>query len=329
MMVITRTPFRMSFFGGGTDYPAFYREHGGAVLNTTINKYCYITVRHLPPFFPHKFRIRYTDREETQTVDQIQHPSVRECLRFMEITDGIEMIHTSDIPAMSGIGSSSSFTVGFLNALNAMRGKMITKRQLAYDAIHIEQDLIRENVGSQDQVAAAFGGFNRIDFGGKQELFVQPVPLTDAVHHQLQESLMFYFTGFSRVASEIAQEQIKNTPARTTELKTMHQMVDEAISILNGGVPRIHEFGKLLHESWKFKKSLSDRISNSCIDEIYDTALREGAVGGKICGAGGGGFLLLFVPPENQPRIREVFKNMLLVPFRFESLASHAIFYAQ
>lgn len=327
-MIITRTPFRISFFGGGTDYPVYYKEHGGAVLSTTINKYCYITCRYLPPFFDHNFRIRYTGREETQTIDEIQHPSVRECLKFVGIDKGIEMIHTSDIPAMSGIGSSSSFTVGFLNALYSLQGKMVTKRKLAFDAIHVEQNLIGEHVGSQDQVNASFGGFNRIDFGGSEGIFVQPVTIEEEKLTRLQRCLLFYFTNFSRSASGIAKEQIKETPKKLKELRTMREMVDEAINILNGRPESLHDFGKLLHESWMLKRSLTKKISNNDIDQIYETAFQSGALGGKICGAGGGGFLLLFALPENQPKVKEAMKKFLLVPFRFENLGSHVIHYS-
>ena len=327
-MIITRTPFRISFFGGGTDYPAHYKEHGGAVLSTTINKYCYITCRYLPPFFDHKFRIRYTSREETQDIKEIRHPSVRECLRFLEIDKGIEMAHSGDIPAMSGIGSSSSFTVGFLNALYSLKGVMPTKRKLAYDAIHVEQDLIGENVGSQDQVAAAFGGFNRIEFGGRDGVFVQPITVGQRRVKELENSLLFYFTRFSRFASDVAAEQIKETPNKHKELSVMREMVDEAVNILNSGHRSIHEFGNLLHESWMVKKSLTNKISNRDIDEIYKAAKQAGALGGKLCGAGGGGFMLLLVPPEFQPKVKEALKTLLLVPFRFETLGSHVIFYS-
>lgn len=327
-MIITRTPFRISFFGGGTDYPVFYREHGGAVLSTTINKYCYITCRYLPPFFDHKFRVRYTKREETQTIDEIVHPSARECLRYVKIDKGVEIIHTGDIPAMSGIGSSSSFTVGFLNALFSLKGIMATKRKLAYDAIHVEQDLIGENVGSQDQVAAAFGGFNRIEFGGSEGIFVQPMTIGQEKFQELQQSLLFYFTRFSRFASDIAADQIKQTPDRHKELGIMREMVDEAVDILNGDHGSIHDFGKLLHESWMLKKSLTNKISNRDIDGIYESARQAGALGGKLCGAGGGGFMLFLVPPEFQPKVKEALKKLLLVPFRFETLGSHVIFYS-
>lgn len=328
-MIITRTPFRVSFFGGGTDYPVFYREYGGAVLSTTINKYCYITCRYLPPFFDHKFRIRYTKREETRTVDEIQHPSVRECLKYLGMEKGVEIVHTADIPAMSGIGSSSSFTVGLLNALYALQGKMVTRRQLAFDAIHVEQNLIAEPVGSQDQTAAAFGGFNKIEFGGRKNgVFVQSITLDSEKLAYLQDCLLFYFTGFPRFASDMAKEQIKQTPNKLKELNTMREMVDEAIAILNGRYEDMNRFGKLLHESWMLKKGLTKLVSNAGIDKIYEVAMKAGAEGGKLCGAGGGGFLLLFVEPKNQPRVKEALKKLLLVPFRFENLGSHVVFYS-
>lgn len=327
-MIITRTPFRISFFGGGTDYPVYYREHGGAVLSTTINKYCYITCRYLPPFFEHKYLVRYSEKEMPNEVGEIRHPSVRECLRFVGIEQGVEMVHTADLPARSGIGSSSAFTVGFLNALYALQGKMVTRRTLACDAIHVEQDLIGEYVGSQDQVAAAFGGFNRIEFGDGDGLFVQPITVAQEKFKYLQDCLLFYFSGFSRTASEIAKEQIEATPKKLTELRTMMQMVEEGVSILNGSSHSLNDFGRLLHETWKVKRSLTKRISIARTDEIYETAMRAGALGGKVCGAGGGGFIVLFVPPESQPKVKEALSNLLLVPFRFENLGSHVIHYS-
>lgn len=327
-MIITRTPFRISFFGGGTDYPIYYNEHGGCVLNTTINKYCYITCRYLPPYFDYNFRIRYTQTELANSVDKITHPSVRECLKFMSINEGIEMVHTSDIPAMSGIGSSSSFTVGFLNALYALKGKMVTKKKLAFDSIHVEQDLIKEHVGSQDQTAASFGGFNRIEFGGSDGIFVQPITIEKKKLQYLQSCLLFYFSGFSRYSDQIAREQVKCIPKKKNELKAIHNMVDQAISIINGRIDSLNDFGKLLHEYWMLKRSLTDKISDDFIDAIYETAIKAGAIGGKICGAGGGGFILLFVPPERQPKVKEALKNLLLVPFRFENMGSHVIFYS-
>lgn len=327
-MIITRTPFRISFFGGGTDYPVYYREHGGAVLSTTINKYCYINCRHLPPFFDYKYRIRYTRREETESIDQIQHPAVRECLKFCKIEKGIEMVHTSDIPARSGIGSSSSFTVGFLNALYALSGRMSTKRQLAREAIYTEQVLTKENVGSQDQVAAAFGGLNRIEFGGDREFFVNPIPISNEKLSRLQRNLLLFFSGISRTASDIAGEQIRMTPKKTNELGEMKGLVDEACSILNGRCADIDDFGRLLNESWQIKRGLTSSITNSRIDEIYESAMKAGALGGKLCGAGGGGFLLLYIPEEFQAKAKENLKGLLHVPFGFESLGSQIIMYS-
>lgn len=325
-MIISKTPFRISFFGGGTDYPVWYRKNSGAVLSTTINKYCYINCRYLPPFFNYKHRIRYSLREETRGIPEIRHPSVRECLNFLNVKSGIEMVHTSDLPAMSGIGSSSAFTVGFLNSLYALTGKMVTKKQLALDAIQVEQDLIKENVGSQDQVAAAFGGFNRIDFGGEEEIRVQPISIGQEKLKLLQDHLMLFFTGFSRISSDIAGEQIKKTPSKKKELETMKEMVGEAVNVLNGNLDGIENFGKLLDETWKIKRSLTNLISNNRIDDIYEAGLRAGALGGKLCGAGGGGFMLFFAPPENQPQIKEKLKGLLYVPFRFETLGSQIVF---
>ena len=308
-MIISRTPFRISFFGGGTDYPAWYRDNGGMVLNVTIDKYCYISCRFLPPFFDYKYRIRYSLREERTDINQIKHPSVRECLRFMRIDQGIEMVHTSDLPARSGIGSSSAFTVGFLNALYALAGQMVGKRRLASNAICVEQKIIGEDVGSQDQVAVAFGGLNKVEFNGREDFFVQPITVSREKITALQNHLMLFFTGFSRTASELAAEQIRNIPAKATELCAMKQMVIEAVSILNNGSDEIESFGKLLNESWKLKRSLSSRISTSAIDGMYDAAMEAGAMGGKLCGAGGGGFLLLFVPPRKRRMIRRALKD--------------------
>jgi len=327
-MIISRTPLRISFFGGGTDYPAFYKEHGGAVLSTTINKYSYVICRRLPPFFDYNYRIRYTRREETKTIAEIKHPSVRECLNFINLGYGVEVQHNADLPAMSGLGSSSAFTVGLLNALYALKGQLTTKRQLALDAIHVEQDIIKENVGSQDQAAAAFGGFNKIEFGGQRQIWVQPITLDKSKMDFLQSHFMLLFTGFPRHASQIAMEQIKKTPEKTRELKAMMAMVAEAVNILNGGEDGYADFGKLLHEAWMLKRSLTPQISNSHIDEIYDAARAAGATGGKLLGAGGGGFMLLFATPQAQPRIKERLSKLLHVPFNFHDLGSQIVYYA-
>jgi len=327
-MIISRAPFRISFFGGGTDYPAWYNEHRGAVLATAIDKYCYVTVRHLPPFFHYKYRIRYTKREETQTISEIKHPSVRECLAFVGFDRGVEVQHNADLPARIGVGSSSTFTVCLLNALYALEGKMITKRQLALEAIHIEQDIIKENVGSQDQTMAAFGGFNRIEFGGPQQIQVQPVTVDAQKLQSLHDHLMLFFTGFARTASTIAGEQIKKTPEKKPELEKMHGMVDEAIGIINGRKSDLNDFGKLLHESWMIKRSLTSKITNPLIDEIYERGRRAGALGGKLLGAGGGGCILLFVEPKRQDKVREALKKALYIPFEFENLGTQIIYYA-
>jgi len=327
-VIISRTPLRISFFGGSTDYPAFYQEHGGAVLNTAINKYSYVICRRLPPFFDYNYRIRYTLREETKTIAEIKHPSVRECLNFINLNFGIEIQHNADLPAMSGLGSSSAFTVGLLNALYALKGELITKRRLALDAIHIEQDIIKENVGAQDQTAAAFGGFNRIEFGGTRKIWVSPITLEQSKVDILQSHLMLFFTGFPRNASEIAGEQIKRVPEKISELEKMMAMVEEAVKILNGPESGYPDFGRLLHESWMLKRSLTPRITSMAIDDIYEAALEAGALGGKLLGAGGGGFILIFALPEMRQRIKEKLSKLLYVPFKFHDLGSQIVYYA-
>jgi len=325
-MIITRTPYRISFFGGGTDYPAWYEKNGGAVLSTTINKYSYLTCRHLPPFFNHKHRIVYRQIENVNNIKDIDHPSVRETLKFFKIDKGLEIHHDGDLPAMSGLGSSSSFTVGLVTALNALRGQLKTKREVALNAIHIEQNLIKENVGSQDQTAASFGGFNLIQFGGPRIITVDPVVLSRERIEELESHLMLFSTGLFRKASKIAASQIKTIPKKTEELHAMRAMVDEGISILRSK-NSIENFGKLLHESWKLKRGLTSKISNTAIDDIYETGRKAGVIGGKLIGAGGGGFMLLFARPENQERIKIKLKNLLYVPFCFEYLGSQVIYH--
>ena len=327
-MIISRTPFRVSFFGGGTDYPAWYREHGGAVLSTAINKYCYITCRYLPPFFDYKYRVRYYQREEANSIDEIQHPSVRECLVFANVSKGVDIVHHADLPAQSGLGSSSTFTVGLLHALYALKHEMPTKRELAINAIRIEQDRMQESVGSQDQTIAAFGGLNRIEFGGSHEIMVRPIILQPAKMERLEQSLMLFFTGFTRTASDIANEQIRQIPAKKTDLRHMMQLVDEAMDILQDKGDRLDDFGRLLHEQWLIKRGMSAEISNDDIDAIYDAGLKAGALGGKLLGAGGGGFMLFFVRLEQQEQVKEALKHLLYVPSRFDHLGSQIIYYS-
>lgn len=326
-MIISRTPFRISFFGGGTDYPVWYRENFGAVLAASIDKYCYITCGYLPPFFDCKHRILYSKREIVDRISEIQHPTARETLRFLNVRRGISIQHVADLPARSGMGSSSSFTVGLLNALYALRGKMISKKQLALESIEIEQNRAKENIGSQDQITVSFGGFNKIEFKpGKANIEVSPITIDPQKIRFFQSHLMLFFTGLSRIASEVAAEQIKNICNKKKQLKEMYEMVNEAIGILNSRTS-FDSFGKLLHQSWKRKRTLSSKITNSRIDEIYETAVRAGALGGKILGAGGGGFILFFVRPELQPRVKEKLEKLLYVPFKFEGLGSQIIYY--
>lgn len=324
-MIISRTPFRVSFFGGGTDYPVWSEQHGGAVLATSIDKYCYLSCRYLPPFFEHKSRIVYSKIENAHDMDSIEHPAVREALRFMGVTEGVEIHHDGDLPARTGLGSSSSFTVGLLHTLYALKQTMPTKLQLAMNAIQVERDMIGENVGSQDQVTAAFGGFNKIAFKPKGEILVQPVIAKHDRIEALQDHLMMFFTGFARHASQIAESQIQNTPKKSTELHAMGAMVDDALAILNGG--DLADFGRLLHESWQLKRGLSDKITTPHIDEVYEAARSAGAIGGKLLGAGGGGFVLFFVRPQDQPAVKAKLAKLLHVPFRFENSGSSIIFY--
>lgn len=325
-MIISKTPFRISFFGGGTDYPVWFEKYGGAVLSTTIDKYCYINIRYLPPFFEHKHRIVYSVVENVKSTNEIKHPVVRAILKYFKIDKGVEIHHDGDLPARSGLGSSSSFTVGMLNSIYALKGKIISKSQLAKKAIHIERGVLKESVGSQDQIAVAYGGFNKIIFNNDHDFRVEAVTLHKEKIQQLQNHLMLVFTGFSRFASEIAVEQIRNTLNKKKELSAMRNMVDKAIEILNGGRD-IVEFGWLLNESWQVKKYLSSKISNPEVDSLYEKAIKHGAIGGKLLGAGGGGFMLLFVRPEDRKKVAEGLKDFLEVKFKFEKEGSQIIYY--
>lgn len=332
-MIISRTPFRVSFFGGGTDYPIWYQEHGGAVISTTIDKYCFVTLRHLPPFFDYSYRIRYYLREETKTIDEIQHPSVRECLRLMKNNRGIEMVHHADLPAQSGLGSSSTFTVSLLHALYTLQHQMPTKRELALNALQVEQKMIGENVGSQDQVAAAFGGLNHIQFGGANEFMVTPIILSPEKTNYLSDHFLLFFTGLQRFASEIAAEQIKETKQKTLELREMQALTEEAYAIFtqsysNQPLDDLDKLGELLHQQWMLKRTLSRKISNSVIDDIYKAGCAAGAIGGKLLGAGGGGFVLFYAKPEYHENIKQALKHLLYVPFRFDTLGSQIIYYS-
>lgn len=325
-MIISRTPFRISFFGGGTDYPDWYLKNGGCVLSTTIDKYCYITVRYLPPFFEHRIRLVYARIEMCQNYEEIQHPAVRETLRFLDFDRGLEIHHDGDLPARSGMGSSSSFTVGFLHALYALKGLMVSKKRLAEESIHIEQNMIKETVGSQDQTAAAYGGLNHIRFKRSGEIEVQPVIIPKSRKEELNSHFMLFYTGIMRTASDVAKSYVEDIERKRKLLEKMRQMVDKGILILQGS-GCISDFGELLHETWAAKRNLSSKVTNGVVDDLYKRARKNGAIGGKIIGAGGGGFLLLFVPPREQGRLREALSELLHVPFCFESSGSQIILY--
>ena len=326
-MIISRTPFRISLFGGGTDYPAWYRERGGAVLAATIDKYCYISVRELPPFFDHKIRLVYSVVENVKEVREIRHPAVRGVLEWLQIDKGLEIHHDGDLPARSGLGSSSAFTVGLINALRALEGQHIAKADLAEQAIHVEQNWLREAVGSQDQISTAFGGFNHITFRCDGTYHVAPIVLTRERANLLQDHLMLLFTGIARTASTVAQSTIDNIDRRVDELHALRRMVDAAIEIVTSATADIADIGRLLHDSWTLKRKLSPLVSNATVDAAYDAARRAGALGGKLLGAGGGGFLLLFVQPEHRARVQEALKNLVSVPLRFESSGSQIVLY--
>lgn len=325
-MIISRTPFRISFFGGGTDYPSWYKKNGGVVLATTIDKYCYLTVRYLPPFFDNKYRIIYNIVERCKKLDQIIHPAVREVIRYLKIKEGLEIHHDGDLPARSGLGSSSAFTVGLLHALYALLGYMPNKQKLAKESIYIEQEILKETVGSQDQVLAAYGGFNHITFQQDGEMIIKPITISSRRIEELQLHLMLFYTGIRRTASDVAKTYVKNINAQKKQLETMKKLVDEALSVLDTR-QNINRFGQLLNEAWEAKRTLSTNVSNPTIDKLYKQALSYGALGGKLTGAGGGGFLLLFVPPSRQAKVRKEFNKLIHVPFRFEHLGSQIIFF--
>ena len=326
-MIITKTPYRISFFGGGTDHPEWYRHHGGKVLATTFDKYCYISLRQLPPFFDHKYRIVYSKIESINDVDDIEHPAVKEVLKYYNSLTGLEIHHDGDLPARSGLGSSSSFTVGMVNAMNAFEGVYKSPYELASTAIHIEQNLIKECVGSQDQISAAYGGFNEINFYKDGTFSVEPKVLKHSRKKELNDQLMLFFTGISRFSSDVTKSQLENMKNCRTQMSEIYEMVSEGSSILSNPNTPLEEFGKLLNKAWDSKRSLSHMISNSKIDELYKVAIRAGALGGKVLGAGGGGFVLFFVKPENQDKVKKALSNLTFVPFKFENSGSKVVVY--
>lgn len=326
-MIISKTPFRVSFFGGGTDYPDYYLKYGGKVLGTTIDKYCYLNIRKLPPFLDFKYRVVYSKIESANEINEIIHPSVKAILKYLNIDYSLSINHDSDLPARSGIGSSSSFTVGLLKGLYALQGKMISKKKLAEEAIYVEQKLIKENVGSQDQTFAAYGGFNKIEFLQNGEIIVTPVIAKKEKIKKLENNLVLFFTGISRTADKVAKKQIEKIEENKSKLDKMKELVEEALKIINE--KNIDEFGELLDYTWNLKRKLSDNITNPTIDELYDKAKKAGALGGKLLGAGGGGFLLFYVPENKKEKVVNALNGRRYVPFKFSSEGSKIIFYGE
>ncbi len=327
-MIISRTPYRISFFGGGTDYPDWYLKEGGAVLSTSIDKYCYLTCRYYPPFFTNKHRVVWSHIEVISSISEILHPAVREGLRFLEFDNstGVEIHHQGDLPARTGMGSSSAFAVGLIKGLMALKGQMIGKHELALKAIELEQNQLKDVVGSQDQVATAYGGFNVIRFWRSGDIQVEPVTVPRSRILELESHLMLFYTGTSRFSSEIASKVIANLDRKQSVLRQMHQMVDEAVSILNSQ-ESLDTFGKLLHEAWLLKRDLSPGVTSSQVDTIYETAINNGAMGGKLLGAGGAGFMVFYVPAEKQEAVKQALSQLLWVPFAFEREGSTIIYY--
>jgi len=323
-MIIIRTPYRISFFGGGTDYPAWYREHGGCVLSTSINKCSFLVLRKLPEIFDYRYKIRYFADETTKCVDDIQMPVIREAIKYMNFEDGLDITHHGDLPNRTGIGSSSSFTVSLIHGLATLKNEQITKRDLARKSIYLEQNVLREAVGSQDQVAAAFGGFNRIEFGGYTDFTCYSLHLKKDILQELESWVQLFFTEKLRNSFDIAEKKITNISSKKVDLNIMKDLTHEAERVLYEH--RIYDFANLLNDQWKLKKSMESSITNTEIDDIYDKGIQAGAVGGKLLGAGGGGFILFLTPPHMQKKVAEKLK-LRQVPLNFDYLGSQLIYH--
>lgn len=325
-MIITKTPFRMSFFGGGTDIENYFRENGGAVLSTTFDKYCYVNVRHLPRFFEYSTELSYSKTERVTDIDSIQHPAIRNAMKMLDMHE-IRLTYEADLPARSGLGTSSSFAVGMLNAFYALKGKYVDKKKLADEAIYLERVLCNETGGWQDQIAASYGGMNRINFSADgYEVF--PVIISPERKKQLNDNLMMFFTGFTRFSSEVQEINNVSAAEKREQLKEMHTLVDKAESILIDKYADLDDFGRLLNQTWRLKKKTGALISTGGIDELYECGMRAGALGGKLLGAGGGGFLLFYVEPEKQNALREAMSKLMSVPFEFENGGTRVIHYS-
>lgn len=324
-MIITKTPFRMSFFGGGTDIPEFFNEYGGSVISTTFDKFCYVNVRHMPPFHPYISELVHNRFERVNHIEEIEHPLIRECMRLHDIHE-IRLTYEGDLPARTGLGTSSTFAVGMLNAFCALKGKMMSKRQLAQEAIHVERDVLKEHGGWQDQVAAAYGGLNRIDFKDG-DFSVHPIVISPERKKEMDENLLLFYTGIQRFSSEIQANTFAKPVDKTQQLKDMLTLVDEAEGILFNKNASLNEFGKLLDTTWKLKRGIGAKVSNGSIDELYASAIKAGALGGKLLGAGGGGFLLFYCEKEKQNELKKAMEQLMIVPFNFENEGTQILYY--
>lgn len=325
-MIITKTPFRMSFFGGGTDMEEYFKENGGAVLSTTFDKYCYVNVRHLPRFFDYSTELSYSKTERVTDVNDIQHPAIRNAMKMLDMHE-LRLTYEADLPARSGLGTSSSFAVGMLNAFYALKGKYADKRKLADEAIYLERVLCAEAGGWQDQIAASFGGFNRINFNA-DGYEVHPVIISPERKRQLNNNLLMFFTGFTRFSSDVQKKnKVGENEDKKARLKKMHELVDEAEAILTDKNRDLDDFGRLLDTTWRLKKGTGSAVSTGSIDELYEKGMQAGALGGKLLGAGGGGFLVFYVQPEKQENVRIAMKDLMYIPFKFEDGGTQVIYY--
>lgn len=324
-MIITKTPFRMSFFGGGTDMESFFKENGGSVLSTTFDKYCYVNVRHLPRFFDYSTELSYSKIERVTDVNDIEHPAIRNAMKMLDMHE-LRLTYEADLPARSGLGTSSSFAVGMLNAFYALKGKCASKKQLADEAIYLERVLCNEAGGWQDQIAASFGGFNRIDFN-VDGYAVRPIIISPERKRQLNNNLMMFFTGFTRFSSDVQKANKLDDDSKKKQLKEMLVLVDEAESVLTDKSKDLDDFGRLLDVTWKIKRQTGKSVSTNHIDELYEKGIQAGALGGKLLGAGGGGFLVFYVQPEKQIEVKKAMKDLMYIPFKFEDAGTQVIYY--
>ena len=325
-MIITKTPFRMSFFGGGTDMESFFMENGGAVLSTTFDKYCYVNVRHLPRFFDYSTELSYAKIERVTDVNDIQHPAIREAMKMLDMHE-IRLTYEADLPARSGLGTSSSFAVGMINAFYALKGKYADKKKLADAALYLERELCKEAGGWQDQIAASYGGFNRINFNS-DGYEVLPLIINPERKRQLNNNLMMFFTGFTRFSSDVQKANASNKADKVNQLKEMLALVDEAEKVLVDKQSDLDEFGRLLDHTWRIKRKTGNTVSTNSIDELYDKGLKAGALGGKLLGAGGGGFLVFYVEPDKQEKVKKAMEDLLYIPFEFEDGGTRVIHYS-